>query len=357
MTAKITRIFAIVSTGIILTCGASHAAKWDDAGVVPVQSISDHKWRDANTGQYISVSGMTDEAFAEKIMGVPPTPAAAAEKVAGAAKEGVDDAVKKSAGKTTEETVDKLSEDATKKTAAGWKGMGKAGKVATVAAGAVGAYGVYDSVSGQGEHGIGDLVEGALGGATLGGAVGTAVPVIGTAIGAGVGAGVGLLAAGSQLFSETDCLYDPITKKFTCCNTAFNQGERQVPIGGFMFCGDEKGETPMAPLVRQCLQGGSAQPASWIQGLFQDDAWAPECTIGLCPGEVERTEYVNGQWIPDVDKICYRWKPAPGSGGANTPGGNSSAGVTDADRYNSAIAGIEHEIQALRVQCAETLSK
>ena len=195
---------------------------------------------------------------------------------------------------------------------------------------ATGTIGVIDSASGTGEHGWGNVAQGVLSGATAaagGAAIINAIPVLGQ-VGYGVaiagGAVVGGLVAGSQLFSETDCLYDPVTGKFTCCNTVFNQGERQVPIGGYMFCGspaDGDKPTAVAPLVRQCLQGDmndksswSDTAAGWWDGMFRDDFWAPECAVRYCDGEPTPASGIEAYLVhtPDKENFCYRWDCASG---------------------------------------------
>lgn len=201
--------------------------------------------------------------------------------------------------------------------------------LATGALGAVGAVagtaGVINAVSGNDEHSWGDVVQGVVSGATAaagGAAVVNAIPVLGQiGYGAAVGAGalVGGLVAGSQLFSETDCLYDPITGQFTCCNTVFNKGERLANIGDYMFCGapaDAAAPTPVAPMVRQCLQGKmkdnttwSDTEASWPQSMFRNDFWTPECTTRFCAGETEPVVGIESyiKYIPDTTNICYTW--------------------------------------------------
>ena len=201
--------------------------------------------------------------------------------------------------------------------------------LATGALGAVGAVagtaGVINAASGNDEHSWGDVVQGVVSGATAaadGAAVVNAIPVLGQiGYGAAVGAGalVGGLVAGSQLFSETDCLYDPITRQFTCCNTVFNKGERLANIGDYMFCGapaDAAAPTPVAPMVRQCLQGKmkdnttwSDTEASWPQSMFRNDFWTPECTTRFCAGETEPAVGIESyiKYIPDTTNICYTW--------------------------------------------------
>lgn len=192
-------------------------------------------------------------------------------------------------------------------TTASKTGAAKVAKGAGAAVGtALGGYMIYDATSGQGKHNAGDVVQGVLGGVTAGAAIGTAVgsPGIGTAVGAVVGGAI----TGSQLFSETDCLYDPVLEKFTCCHTAFNKGERYADIGDYMFCADEKGNKIYGG-VRQCQQAGSATKDSWWNGLWKDDAWSNECIVSYCTNETEPMSGI-GQYltfIPDKDNFCWYW--------------------------------------------------
>ena len=98
-------------------------------------------------------------------------------------------------------------------------------KAGAVAGAALGAYGIYENTKGQGEHTAGNVanatVSGLFGGVSVGALWGAKFGWIGAAVGAISGGFI----AGSQLLSETDCLTDPVTGQFTCCNTLFNQGE------------------------------------------------------------------------------------------------------------------------------------
>ena len=222
----------------------------------------------------------------------------------------------------------------------GWKGMSTAAKVGTAVAGVGGALTVASTVTGKDKHGVGNLFTGAVGGLTTGMAIGSAVPVIGNGVGAIVGTVLGTAIAGSQLFSETDCLHDPETGLFTCCNTAFNKGQRQAQIGEYMFCGVESSDGKMTvkrPGVRQCLQGGSDQPASWWDGLWKDDAWAPECVTRYCNGEPPANAYV--EYIPDTQNFCYNWRLI--NGDSSVPN----------DPYPALIQRIQNEITILQQQC------
>lgn len=245
-----------------------------------------------------------------------------------------------------------------------------AGKAMGVLGAAAGAYGVYESASGQGEHGLMNVAGGTASGAIMGASIGSIVPGLGTALGAGLGAVVGGVVSGSQLFSETDCLHDPITNQFTCCNTVFNQGERQVPIGGYMFCG--KDGMAMPPGVRQCLQGGQAQAASWWDGLWQDDEWEKECRPRWCAGQSEPVSGTDGAaivWLPDVENFCWKWDCNQEQGyvrEGNTcrptsspqqPGANNSAAallpgtVATENPYDRLIQRVQQLRQQLQQEC------
>ena len=245
--------------------------------------------------------------------------------------------------------------------------------LATGALGAVGAVagtaGVINAVSGNDEHSWGDVVQGVVSGATAaagGAAVVNAIPVLGQiGYGAAVGAGalVGGLVAGSQLFSETDCLYDPVTGVFTCCHTQFNQGERYADIGDYMFCGTESDDgsvNVMKPGVRQCQQGGSETAASWFNGLFLDDAWSPECVVRICDGTeppMEYTGYID--YKPNTSNFCWDWICIDGyqrSGNTcvATGGGGSSDGDTNVppeNPYDKLIKRLQDERNRIINMC------
>ena len=185
-----------------------------------------------------------------------------------------------------------------------------------------------------------------------GAAIGSAVPVIGTGIGAVVGAVVGGLITGSQLFSENDCLYDPVITNeqggpaFTCCNTVFNKGERYAKIGDYMFCDttNENGQ-PYAG-VRQCLQGGSATELSWWDGLWEDDAWSASCTERWCNNN--KPPHDNVIPIADPENFCWKWQLADGSNGST--GGGTGGGITT-DPYTATINKLQSAIRAYESQC------
>jgi len=196
----------------------------------------------------------------------------------------------------------------------GWSTMSKGAKAMGVLGTAAGAYGVYDSASGQGEHGAMNVVSGTASGAIMGASIGSMFTPVGAGIGAAVGAVVGGAISGSQLFSETDCLHDPVTGKFTCCNTVFNKGERQVEIGGYMFCADGNNKA-LPPGVRQCLQGGKDQEAGWWDGLWEDDEWEKECKPRWCNGVSAPKSGTSADsivWSTDNTNICWAWDCALG---------------------------------------------
>lgn len=245
----------------------------------------------------------------------------------------------------------------------GVKGMSTGAKVAGVLGAVAGAAMVYDVTSGQQQHSGWDAARGVGGGAIAGASIGSIIPAVGTTIGAAVGATVGGVIAGSQLFSETDCLTDPVTGKFTCCHTAFNKGERYADIGDYMFCVvDAVDGVPAQYGTRQCQQGGSATAHSWWDGLWQDDAWTPECEYRYCNNDAPKPGF--DKYIvhtADTENFCWKWQCADGlvrvgnwcerpkagaAGGVATGnGGNTETEpvITDTskERYELAIAKIQ----------------
>lgn len=330
---------------------SAYSAAWDDPNVQLSQRISDRQFVDGRNGRIVSTQGMPDEM---RYGTTPATPAAPGNTGSG----------------TSPNNTNTTPANNGSTPAKGWKGMSTTGKVMGVLGAAGGAYGIYESTTGQGEHGAMNVVGGTASGAIMGASVGSMVPVIGTTIGAVGGAIVGGVISGSQLFSETDCLRDPITGKFTCCNTAFNKGERQVTIGGYMFCADENNNT-IPGGVRQCTQGGKAKQSSWWDGLWEDDEWTKECTPKWCKGQQapkSGTQSALIDWRPDQEKICWSWdckqgykkqnntcvQVAPASTQSNQPAQTVSAATAptaptpqyDADSYDKMI----QKVQALREQ-------
>ena len=213
--------FAISIIAVMFYANCATALNWNDPGVIPVQSISDQAWRDGVTGRRINIQGMP-QPWNEVTSNTPnTTPGNAPSNTPGNTPGNPPGNT--SGPKNATSTASKLS---------------KAGKVAGAALGvASGTAMVVNATAGQEEHSWGDVVQGAIGGgiAAGSGAAGVnafvGVGQLAYAITVASGALVGGLVAGSQLFSETDCLYDPVTGKFTCCHTQFNQGERYADIG------------------------------------------------------------------------------------------------------------------------------
>ena len=308
-------IFSVGLSGILLCPCFALAAKWNDPGVELKQN-SAGRYYDGKTGQYVDTTGMTKKA--------------------------------------TVDTGKKATVDTGKKTGTGASKAAKgAGKALGVAAG--GAM-IYGATASQEKHTVGDFVTGVAGGAIGGASWGW--------IGAAVGAVVGGTIVGSQLFSETDCLTDPQTKLFTCCNTAFNKGQRQAKIGDYMFCSNEDeiedSEDPTLFIggVRQCLQGGSATKDTWWNGLSKDDAWAAECKTRWCDGETPPASGIGGfiKGITDSENICWRWDCIDGyTRYQNTCKNNSTGTIVDhttiPGTYDAVIDAIETLRQKIISQC------
>ncbi len=253
------------------------------------------------------------------------------------------------------------------------KGMSTGAKVAGVLGAVGGGVMVAESVSGQQQHSGWDVAQGVGGGVIAGASIGSFFPGPGTAIGAAVGAVVGGAIAGSQLISETDCLTDPVTGKFTCCHTAFNKGERYADIGDYMFCiVDATAGVPAQYGTRQCQQGGSATAHSWWDGLWQDDAWTPECEYRYCNNDAPKRGYDNYiVHTADTENFCWKWECVNGlvrvgdhcerakAGAAgvasNGNGGNTETEpvVTDTskERYELAIAKIQAQRNRVISMC------
>lgn len=336
----------ILATGIIaggaFISGRLFAAAWNSPGVTPVQN-SIGQWIDANTGQFISTKGMH---------GAGPTGTGNTNPGTGTTPTGTTGTTPAN----TQNGATQGTKNSAKPAAKGWKGMSGTQRAMGAAGAVAGAAGIYASTTGDGEHGVMNVVGGVASGALGGSAFGIWGIVGGALIGGAI--------TGSQLFSETDCLHDPITGQFTCCNTLFNQGERQVPIGGYMFCGD-KNNQPMALGVRQCLQGGKSTASGWWDGLWEDDEWSRECTVRLCPGQVEIANGTPTESIvpiPDQEQICWKWECADGytkkgntcvSNTGASSGGNG--GDTDTNAYDILIRRIQQQIQQLQQECGGVL--
>ena len=316
------------------------ALMWNDPGVNPVQSISDRRWRDGATGRLINVKGMPDGYVPPANVGT--TPAAPAVPTTPATP---------TASTGTNTTTTNPSTTTSTASTPAKKGMIKGAKVGTALMAVSGAAMVYSGTAGQQEHDGWDLVSGVGGGAMTGAAIGSVVPVIGTVVGTIVGAVGGGLIAGSQLFSETDCLYDPIIRNeqggptFTCCNTAFNKGERYAKIGDYMFCDstNENGQ-PYAG-VRQCLQGGAETELDWWDGLWEDDAWTAQCQERWCNNN--KPPHDNVIPIADTENFCWKWQLADDtSTGTGGTGGNNTT-----DPYAATISKLQSAIRAYEQQC------
>lgn len=321
-----TVIFFFILSLMFVNSGAN-ALMWNDPGVIPVQSISDHRWRDANTGRLINVTGMPNvnptptpaptpsptpppsSAAAPSPTPTPtPTPTSSPTSAPSSAPAASSTSAPSSAPSSPSTTTPRTN----------WGSMTRGAKAGAALGIAGGVAGVYASTAGQGEHSGWNVAGGAASGAIAGASVGSIFPVIGTGIGAAAGAIIGGLISGSQVFSETDCLYDPVTGAFTCCNTVFNKGERQANIGDYMFCGVEQNGTNViaAPGVRQCLQGKmkdestwSDTAAGWWDGLWKDDFWQPECVARYCTESGEPAKGIEAyiEYIPDTTNYCWNW--------------------------------------------------
>lgn len=309
--------------GSFIICGifANHAnaLMWNDPGIIPVQN-KNGQWVDQKTNRFINVQGMD-----------------------------------------------------TGKTASTANTLSRVGRVAGGAVGvALGTAGVIDSVSGQEEHSWGDVLEGTISGgiaaATGASALNAFVGVgnLAYAITVASGALVGGLVAGSQLFSETDCLYDPVTTKYTCCHTQFNKGKRYADIGEYMFCSkaqQDGTEVIFKPAVRRCVQGNmnnkdswSGEKASWFAGLWKDDFWTPECEVRICDNVLPQSgidEYID--YTPDTEHFCWNWDCINGY----TRSGNTcikSDGTTvepQKDDYDSLVKKIQAEKNKILQECGK----
>lgn len=260
------------------------------------------------------------------------------------------------------------------------KGMSTGAKVVGVLGAVGGGVMVAESASGQQQHSGWDVAHGVGGGVWAGASIGSFFPGPGTAIGAAVGAVVGGAIAGSQLISETDCLTDPVTGKFTCCHTAFNKGERYADIGDYMFCVvDATAGVPAQYGTRQCQQGGSATAHSWWDGLWQDDAWTPECEYRYCNNDAPKRGYDNYiVHTADTENFCWKWQCADGlvrvgnwcerskaGAGAvgvasNGNGGNTKTepvvSDTSNERYELAIAKIQAQRNRVISMCGANVA-
>lgn len=243
------------------------------------------------------------------------------------------------------------------------KGMSTGAKVVGVLGAVGGGVMVAESASGQQQHSGWDVAHGVGGGVWAGASIGSFFPGPGTAIGAAVGAVVGGAIAGSQLISETDCLTDPVTGKFTCCHTAFNKGERYADIGDYMFCVvDATNGVPAQYGTRQCQQGGSATAHSWWDGLWQDDAWTPECEYRYCNNDAPKRGYDNYiVHTADTENFCWKWQCANGlvrvgdhceraKAGAVGVASNGNGGNTETEPVVSDTSNERYELAIAKIQ-------
>ena len=346
--------FAICIIGIYAP--GAIAARYDDPNVQLAQSLKDKHYFDGRTGQFVSgtkdmPADYFDQAAAAAAgAAAPNSPAGSQAAAAPAAAADAAAPANQRAGRV----------GGIRTNWGNMSGMARAGAALGIVGGAAG---IYSATAGDGEHSAGDVALGTASGAALGASVGSIVPVIGTGIGAVGGAIIGGVISGSQLFSETDCLYDPVTGAFTCCHTQFNQGERYADIGDYMFCGTESDDgsvNVMKPGVRQCQQGGSETAASWFNGLFLDDAWSPECVVRICDGTeppMEYTGYID--YKPNTSNFCWDWICIDGyqrSGNTcvATGGGGSSDGDTNVppeNPYDKLIKRLQDERNRIINMC------
>lgn len=383
-TKPVSFIALYIMLGGIFITQRTQALMWNDPNITPVQTISDHRWRDANTGRLINTTGMPDT-------GINPNNPAQNPPVNPAPPVQPTNPGNTGGGSTPPTNPGNTGGGNTGggNTGGGNTGGGNtgnrasfkstAGKVARGAGAALGAIGgaamIYEGTKGQQEHSGWDVVAGVGGGAMAGASIGSVVPVIGTGVGAAAGAVIGGVITGSQLFSETDCLTDPVTGKLTCCHTQFNQGERYADIGDYMFCGVEKdGKTVAMPYgVRQCQQGGSATKSSWWDGLWKDDAWTPECMPRLCGNTTPPKTTDNIRWLADTGNWCWKWDcvdgyqvvngecvahaavgvtvPNPTTPTTPTTPGQGTQQPTESQRYDILIQNIERARQNLIKTC------
>lgn len=392
--------FIGLATLLAVISNNAFALKWNDPGVIPVQSISDHRWRDAVTGQFITTTGMPADGIN------PNAPSQVKPKTtsggtgggsggtgaAGSGGTGSGSGTGTGAGGTGGGTTGGTGAGGSGSSAGGSgsgagagagagaaakptvkghiKGMSTGAKVAGVLGAVGGGVMVAESASGQQQHSGWDVAQGVGGGVMAGASIGSFFPGPGTAIGAAVGAVVGGAIAGSQLLSETDCLTDPVTGKYTCCHTAFNKGERYADIGDYMFCiVDATAGVPAQYGTRQCQQGGSATAHSWWDGLWQDDAWTPECEYRYCNNDAPKRGYDNYiVHTADTENFCWKWECVNGlvrvgdhcerakaGAASNGNGGNMETEpvVTDTskERYELAIAKIQAQRNRVISMC------
>ncbi len=199
----------------------------------------------------------------------------------------------------------------------GGKALGVAGKAMGVLGIVSGTMMIWEANAGEGARTGGDLLKAAAGGAMVGMGVASIVPGVGTLIGTAVGAVAGAATVGWQMFSETDCLTDPVTNKQTCCNTT--TGDVKRGIGDYMFCQKKSGGA-MA-MVRQCKVGGRSEsscgwdnPWGCVKDAFSDDAWDEDCETRWCSGTSAPPNGLADLVVyePDTSKVCWKWRCGDG---------------------------------------------
>ena len=347
-------IFAVSIIAVIFYANCAVALNWNDPGIVPVQN-KNGQWVDQKTKRFINVQGMQQASNSSTYNTPNTTPVNDPSNTPG-----------NTPGNPPGNTSGPNNATSTSK-------LSKVGRVAGGVVGVtLGTAGLVDAVSGQNEHNWGDVLQGAvsLGSATAAGASAlnafVGIGNVAYAITVASGALVGGLVAGSQLFSETDCLYDPVTGKFTCCHTQFNQGERYADIGEYMFCSkanQDGTETIFKPAVRQCVQGNmnnkdtwTGKKSSWISGLWKDDFWTPECEIRICDNVLPQSgidEYID--YTPDTEHFCWNWSCINGyTRSGNTCVKSDGTRVSPkADDYDSLVQKIQAERSRILQECGK----
>ncbi len=168
---------------------------------------------------------------------------------------------------------------------------------------------------------------------------------------------------------DSDCLIDPITKQKVCCNTATEDGDRIVSIGGFMYCGyevrDKDGNIsevkPVYGMVRQCLQGKkkrSTTSSGVISGFFRRDFWDQNCITRFCEGEVAPKEGIENSinWDHNDDEICWTWD-CPGNyikmGNTCVSNSDLTEGMYSEEHfnYNYWIQTLNNKISEITAKC------
>lgn len=169
---------------------------------------------------------------------------------------------------------------------------------------------------------------------------------------------------GSQkVFSivKSDCLIDPVTKDNTCCNVHLEKSDRNVNIGGYMFCGyevrDASGNVtsiePVYGMVRQCLQNKKKTtdtPDETIGGWFKNDFWSQTCEPRYCSGYTAPMPGIEGalKWDWDEKDVCWKWECPDGYDKVN----NACFSNNDSLDYDTLLESIEKRYTDLLQRCA-----